>query len=59
MLQLSFQYNLIYVNIYFIPEIIDVKAPTKNAMVVHAYPKTGSTKQKMKIAINTITIPIY
>ena len=45
--------------IYILPEIIDVKAPTKNAMVVHAYPKTGSTKQKMKTAINTITIPIY
>lgn len=37
----------------------EVKAPIKNATVVQAYPKTGSTIKKISKANNIITIPMY
>lgn len=42
-----------------LPDITEVRAPTKKATVVQAYPKTGSTTQNIKTARMAITIPIY
>lgn len=38
---------------------MEVRAPTKNATVVQAYPKTGSTIKKISNANKIITTPIY